>query len=421
MSAATRDQGSLRAPLENRNFRLLWIGQGVSALGNSMYKVTLAWGVYSITGSAADMGIVLAANIIPQLALIMLGGAIGDRMSQRAILVTTDSTAAIITGALAWATWFGSPSIFAVVAASFGLGVVSAFFGPAQYPVIRHSLPVEHQQAASAIYSATFTVASVLGPLLASLVFAVADVSAGFAIDAGTFAFAAACSWLIRLERLKIEEPQSMLGDVRDGFRYVTSTVWLRICVLLSVTANVLCLAPFYVLLPDVVKNASAGAERLGLLVGVQSAATAAAAMATGKYAHRFPRGPHLYALAGITGLAIALVGAVSPTAPAMFLAMALLGLGLSFNVVETAMIQERVKPQYLARVHSVNTAASFSLAPVGYGAAGALGDHFGGSAVLIGGGIAFLAVTSIAALSTRLRLDDLDHPGTVGSFSSAP
>ena len=80
-------RSEMLSPLRNANFVLLWIGQSVSSIGNGMYTITLAWVVYSLTHSASNMSIVLIANIIPQLALILFGGVLADRVQRRLVIL----------------------------------------------------------------------------------------------------------------------------------------------------------------------------------------------------------------------------------------------------------------------------------------------------------------------------------------------
>ncbi|MEO8396870.1 MAG: MFS transporter, partial [Chloroflexota bacterium] len=73
-------------PLRVRDFRLLWIGQSVSMLGDQFYLIALPWLVLQITGSALALGTVLALASIPRAMFMLIGGALVDRFSPRTIM-----------------------------------------------------------------------------------------------------------------------------------------------------------------------------------------------------------------------------------------------------------------------------------------------------------------------------------------------
>jgi MFS family permease len=386
---------------------LLWVGQSVSNLGNAMYRVTLAWTVYDVGGSATDMGLVLAANVAPQLILTLYGGVVGDRFSRRTIILVADTIAAIVTALVAFAMFVGELTVPHLIAAALTLGVVSAFFGPAHFPLLRRILPVEDQQAAMGIYGATGSVVSIVGPLLASLVFAVSDPSVGFAVNAVTFVIAAACTAQLTVADEKAVYTTTVRQEIKDGLSYVVRTTWLRIVILLSLIANVATLAPLQVLLATVATGLGGGGELLGVLTAVQAGTAALFAVMAGKFAGRLPRGATVFTLVIATGLGVAVLGAGSEHRWLVVIAMVIIGFSFTFNVVEMTMIQELVPSQYLSRVYSVNTVASFVLAPIGYAGAGIVASTAGPRVALVCGGLILAFAGLGTALTRRWKLDE--------------
>ncbi|MBC3839386.1 MFS transporter [Streptacidiphilus sp. 4-A2] len=78
------------APLAHRDFRILWLGMSTSLLGDGVLLVALAWQVYTLTGSPSGMSVVGVALAVPQLALVLLGGVVGDRLDRRSLLIGSD-------------------------------------------------------------------------------------------------------------------------------------------------------------------------------------------------------------------------------------------------------------------------------------------------------------------------------------------
>src|SRR5919108_1993328 len=78
------------SPLSVRNFRLLWIGEGISLLGDQFYMIALPWLVLQLTGSALALGTVMALAAIPRAVFMLVGGAFVDRFSPRAVMIASN-------------------------------------------------------------------------------------------------------------------------------------------------------------------------------------------------------------------------------------------------------------------------------------------------------------------------------------------
>src|SRR3954451_2678729 len=87
--------------LRQREFRLVFLAQGVSVLGDRMVAVALAFAVLELGGSASAVGLVLAAATVPLVASVLLGGVLADRLSRRAVMLTADLVRIVSQGAMA--------------------------------------------------------------------------------------------------------------------------------------------------------------------------------------------------------------------------------------------------------------------------------------------------------------------------------
>src|SRR4051794_2890802 len=77
-------------PLSVRNFRLLWIGEGISLLGDQFYMIALPWLVLQLTGSALALGTVMALAGIPRALFMLVGGVLVDRFSPRSVMAASN-------------------------------------------------------------------------------------------------------------------------------------------------------------------------------------------------------------------------------------------------------------------------------------------------------------------------------------------
>src|SRR5512142_342089 len=93
-------EARLWQPLAVRDFRLIWIGEAISVLGDQFYLVALPWLVLQTTGSPLAVGTTLMTAAIPRAAFMLLGGAVTDRVAPRSILLLSNATRAVLVGAL---------------------------------------------------------------------------------------------------------------------------------------------------------------------------------------------------------------------------------------------------------------------------------------------------------------------------------
>src|SRR5262247_1468125 len=105
-SAAPESQSPTTVhPLRNRHFVVWWIGATTSLLGDQFYMVALPWVVLQLTGSAVAMGTVAMCAGIPRAALMLMGGAVTDRISPRKVLLMTASARAVLVAAIGLLLW----------------------------------------------------------------------------------------------------------------------------------------------------------------------------------------------------------------------------------------------------------------------------------------------------------------------------
>jgi MFS family permease len=408
-----RTRRPCRGMLRN-DFVLLWFGQTVSKIGNGAYKVAVAWSVYGISHSTAAMGLVLALNVVPELVLAMLGGAIADRFSRRAVVIAADGIAAVVTLGLALTSAFSTLTMSMLMSAAFLLGVVSAFYGPA-YAALRGELRgIGSRRTANAWFTVSGNLARMAGPALAGIAFAAGGASTVFGLDAASFAFAFVTSYLMSLpasrdapepaSAVSASQPPSVMREIAQGLAYTVKARWLVVTLAVSLVANLACLAPYAVLLPAVVTERGAGIDLLGLLSATEIGVGILGAMVIGKFSARLRPGIAMLGLCGLLGAGTLLLGLPGGHTSLLFAGVALIGLGLAFDVVEQTLLQSLVPDRLLSRVYAVNTVVSYSLLPLGYSVAGLVARHVSASPVLAVGGAILIVSCGLAAPLPAVR-----------------
>ena len=118
-------------PFGSRNFRIFYAGYATSLLGSAMSAIALTFAVLDSGGGPADLGFVFAANVVPQVAVMLAGGVLADRVGRRRVMLVTDSVRLVAQAALAAALFAGRPPIWLFVVLGALLGAGEGIFNPA--------------------------------------------------------------------------------------------------------------------------------------------------------------------------------------------------------------------------------------------------------------------------------------------------
>ena len=212
------------ASMRHRNFRLFFLGQGLSQIGNWMTLVAQTLLVLKLTGSGVAIGLLAAAQFAPVLLLGPWAGLIADRSDKRKLLLTVQSLAMVQSFALALLVFSGTPPVWAVYAlASIG-GITVAFDNPARRAFVVEMVPEERVPNAVALNTTVMTASRIIGPTLAGLIVATAGFGWVFLLDGVSYIAVLASLWMIRTSELRPApiSPKGR-GQIREGLRYVRS------------------------------------------------------------------------------------------------------------------------------------------------------------------------------------------------------
>lgn len=335
--------------LRNPRFLKLWVGQGVSFVGDAISMVALVILVVQITGSAPAVGGLLIARLLPTLAS-PLAGVLADRFDRRMILVGSDLVrAAIIVGVVF------TRDLAMLYALIFLMGLARTLFNP----TIRAAFPSVVGEGdltrANALISATFSVSIAVGPALGGLLVATVGLEAAFLLDAATYVISAVFLFLIPLPAPRTEEGTG--GFVRElgaGLGYLSrARIPLAIVVgafLTILTINLTVPAEVF-LAKETFDAGNAGYGLLASLWGGGMILGSALIAILGDRVNLL-----LFYFLGIFGAALALAGAgLSPTFTLALAALLVAGTanGLD-NVTTDTILQNRVPDALLGRVFAV-------------------------------------------------------------------
>lgn len=396
-------------PLRNRAFRIVWLGETVSMLGDQFYLVALPWLALALTGSSLALGLVLMAAAIPRAALMLVGGALSDRYDPRKIMIASSAARAVLVGVLALLVWTDAVQLWHLYVLSAGFGAADAFFQPAALALVPRLVPEDRLEASNALVMGSMAVTGMIGPALAGIAIAAAGTALGLGIDAMTFVFAVVTLMLIRRptvpEAAVLPTTHGAFGSIMAGLRYASADPQIR-TVLLAVTAiNFAVVGPFFVGLPVLVDTFDSGPMAYGVVLSAFGAAALFGAIGAGTLGSRAQMSLVIPASATALALGMILI-ALAPSAWAVTLAAMPLGAGVGvLQVSGMAWLQRRSEPAYLGRVMSLVMFAIMGLTPLSYAVAGAVAES--GLTILFTGAGGLMVVLAVATSVTRVwRID---------------
>ena len=402
-----RLRGRLGA-LEERPFRLLWIGRTTSSFGDAITNVALAFAILEIS-SATALGVVFAIATISRTAFTLIGGVWADRISRRLVMLVADVLRGAAQGALGvlWITDAIEVWHFAVAAAV--VGGASAFFGPASTGFIPDTVGRARLQEANALISLSDGAAHLAGPALAGVLIAAFGLGFGLLFDAATFCVSALALALIRVrEHQEKRERRRFVHELAEGWREVRARAWLQVAFASFALGN-LGIAVFFVLGPQVFAEELGGARDWGIAMSIAAAGGIAGSVAALRLR---PRHPLRVSFPIVMGAVLATLSLVRPL-PALLvgLAAASFFFGSTFgNALWDTVVQQRIPRHVISRVNSYDWLISLVFMPLGYALAGPLADLIGRDATLLAaataGTIAYLGPL-LSREVRSMRLDD--------------
>jgi len=392
------------AVLRRRDFRLLLFGQSISVFGDRMVVVALAFAVLEVGGSASEVGLVLAAGVVPMVGCVLIGGVVADRTSRRAVMVAADLVRVASQGAMAALLIAGSAELWMLAVLAAVTGSATGFFNPASTGLMPEVVPPDELQPANALRSTGFSLGEILGPLAAGLIVAAAGAGWAIAADSATFAVSAVLLATLHVSPRAERERKSFFRDLREGWGAFRARRWVWTFVVYFAVANTLWGA-WAAVGPVVADRDLGGAAAWGtVLAGFGVGALAGSLLAT--WAR--PRRPLvLVALSeALFALPLAFLAAAAPV-PVLAVGTFLSGAGMMFGMsIWEATLQGHVPQEWLSRVTAYDWFGSFAFYPVGLAIWGPIAAAIGIStalwvafALFIASVVSLLAVPDVRAL----------------------
>lgn len=397
--------------LRDKKFAALLLGQTFSRIGDFLFQIALAWWVLEKTGSATAMGTVLFFSTLPMVAFVLVGGVVVDRMRRGLLLFISDTARCFIMVVGAWLAFTDQLVLWEIYVIAILFGFADAFFLPAYNALIQQIVAEEDLPSANSINSLSMQFGRVAGPALGGLIAGFGGTAVAFGFNALSFFIGALT--VIPLLNLPVPASSEESGftlqhfkdDLRDGFNTIFSTPVLWVSIIVFAFANITLAGPYSIAMPFLVQEKLGGDEKmLGFIYSIFPIGYAIASLVMGGFRKIRYRGILLYVCGAIAGIGLGVFGFGLPLY-LLVIAALINGAALEIDgLIWTNLMQEKVPPEKMGRVSSVDSLGSFVLLPIGYAFTGWLIDAIGVSSVFIAAGVVTALVSLLPLLHPTIR-----------------
>jgi MFS family permease len=351
-------------PLRERNFLLLFIGQSVSKLGNALVPVALSFALLDLTHSAADLGYVLGGESAAQVAFILAGGVIADRMSRRAVMLASDVIRGAAETTLGVLLLTERPAVWIIGVLAVAQGAAGAAFLPASTGLVPAIITPDNLQQANQLQQVATAATSIVGPALAGVLVVTTNPGWAILLDAASFGVSVVLLAAMRLDSIPPTTRKRFLTDLREGWSEFRGRSWLWPMVVAFSFVNLL-LGAYSVVGPVASQRYYGGAAAWATVATIGGIGAVAGGLLAGRLRPKHPLriGVCMAALAGLTPLAFA---ARLPV-PAIAAVAALAGTGIIvFMSLFNSTMQRQVPSHALSRVSSYTWFGALIVYPLG-------------------------------------------------------
>jgi MFS family permease len=390
--------------LAERNFRFVFGSETISAFGDGVSTVALAFAILAIShNSATAVGIVIACRQVAAAAITLAAGVIADRLPRHIVLVAVASFLAVVQTVAGVLIVTGHATVLRLALLAVAYGLADGFVIPAAQGLIPLVVSASRLQQANALLGLSRSILGFAGPAVGGVLTSFGSPGSAILVDAGTFAVAALLLVRVRVDpRADAVMPEPFLRELREGWAAFRRQTWIWTTIVFFGIGN-FAGGTYGVLGPLVAKQDLGGARSWGLIVG----ASGIGAIVGGIVAMRLKTERPLLAscIAAIPyGTQTLALGLRFPTS-AMIGVSAFAGASLAVHLaLWFTVFQQQVPEQERSRVSSYDALGSFVLIPLGAAIAGPIASVVGVHATLIAAGVTSLTCIGIVIAQPSVR-----------------
>ena len=409
-------------------FRALWVGRLLSWVVGGLAPLALVFAAVDLGADATQLGLVVAARAVPNVVLVLVGGALADRLPRRLVATASSvvSAASLVAAGVLLLT--GRETLVTLAVAAALTGAAAAFFGPASSAMLRDVLVEPLVRDGTVLARISMNVGLIVGTAVGGGLVGVAGTGSALLVGAGLSVAAALAFGRVPRSVTGASGSGSLLHDLGSGIGFVARSPWLRATMTLAFVHQLSFAGGVQVIGP-LVADESFGRVLWGFAGAVQTLGLVVGAVWAGRLRGRLRLAVACLATSALVLPLVLLAGAhvdqpevldapyVDPLHWAFWLCLGLfvssVGLEL-FTVPLDVAIQTLVPRAYLGRVFGALTLATLTGIPVGELVVGPLAGRFGTPAALLV--LAGLIVVVAVAVAVSPRVRRIDAPAALSA-----
>jgi MFS family permease len=373
----------------HRDYRLLFLGQVVSALGNFFTYVALPVQLFGLTKSSAMVGALGAVQLVPLALTALWGGVLADAFDRRRLLRWCEASLLTCSLALAVNSLLPHPSVTAIFVIAALMSGISGIHVPSLESLTPKLVERQDLTAVSALTSLRGTSAAIAGPALAGLCIAAFGLAATFVIDAASFAISLAALTAIRAMPPPDTAPSVSFASIREGFRYAAGRPELIGTYVVDIVAMTFAMP--MALFPALAARWG-GAHSIGYLYSAMSVGSLLVTLFSGWSKHVTRHGAAVVLAAVGWGIAITGLGFANTLAIAV-LWLALAGAAdMVSGLFRMTIWNETIPTEIRGRMAGIEQLSYMTGPLLGNARAGYMGQRFGSANAILWGGVICVA-----------------------------
>lgn len=370
----------MKHPLQNVNFRLLWLGQSLILCAAQFWLVALTWLVLQKTGSGTAIGTVLLAAAVPRALLTLVGGALSDRLPPDRVATVAAAVNTLLVASVAALLWLNIFQIHYLILIAGIFGISDAFLYPATLTTLPKLVDKSLLVQANSLMQGGEQITNMIGPAAAGIVIGAFGLPIAFTLNVVLFAVGGLFLLSIRQPTGKSKaialSVSQLLGEIMEGVRYAWKNAAIRISLLIVAMLNLATLGPLVVGVAKLVELRFGGsATTYGYLQAAFGVGALIGVLATSSIKSVKNPGLSLVLLAYGLGIGTAGLGFVQQQWMA-YGVIVLMGLGGGFvGVIAVSWLQEQTGAAMQGRMMGLLTFTSVALDPFSQAISGFLMD----------------------------------------------
>ncbi|MDM5316908.1 MFS transporter [Fictibacillus sp. b24] len=372
----------------NKSFLYFWLSSILTAMGDSIFMITLMWLLVQLSGSPVIVGTYILLVTLTKFSFILFGGAVVDRFSVRKLLIGSAIGRGAILLLLFLVTANAQPPIYFFYITGVLFGLIDAISEPAGITFRTRLVPEKHYTQSMSLLMMAGQASGVTGPILGAMLYALYGAKMAFLINGVAFFVAAGLFLFIQVKEEDDKEGHtSFFSGIKEGFTFFINAPVLATMAVFAFFANA-AVGAVMVSLPFLMKDLDFGIKGYGWAQTSLAVGSVIAAIVFSLFVIQKPK-PYMTLLTCfLQGASIVLIGFFSRELAVLLLLLSFVGFfEAAVNVIAPSVNHALIPPKLFGRVIGIMVIIMGISEPIAAGTAGLLIEKIGAADVFVWGG----------------------------------